>query len=111
MIVTCENAFVFVEGLKTCEVLEDSGDYAVTHQVVKKGLSTRATEALVRKLLSAKKDKTREEIDPNIRKLQDELSERLGAEVTIKHDSRGHGELKIRYSSLDELDGILENFK
>jgi hypothetical protein len=37
VIVTCENALVFVEGLKTCEVLEDSGEYAVTHQIVKKG--------------------------------------------------------------------------
>ncbi len=91
--------------------LPESKQLDCAHQVIKKGLSVRATEALVRKLQSNKKDKTREEIDPNIRKLQDELSERLGAEVTIKHDSKGHGELKIRYSSLDELDGILGNFK
>lgn len=37
VIVSCEKAFVFVDGLQLCEVLEDTGDRAVVHQVVKKG--------------------------------------------------------------------------
>ena len=37
VITSCELAFVFVDGIQTCEVLEDSGDRAVVHQVVKKG--------------------------------------------------------------------------
>jgi ParB family chromosome partitioning protein len=91
--------------------LPESKQLDCAHQVVKKGLSTRATEALVRKLQSAKKDKTREEIDPNIRKLQDELSERLGASVVIRHTASGKGSVQIRYSSLDQLDGILRRIK
>lgn len=39
VIVSCELAFVFVDGLQECEVLEDSGDRALVHQVVKKGWS------------------------------------------------------------------------
>jgi ribosome-associated toxin RatA of RatAB toxin-antitoxin module len=37
VIVSCEKAFVFVDGLEVCEVLEDSGDRALVHQVVKRG--------------------------------------------------------------------------
>jgi ParB family chromosome partitioning protein len=50
-------------------------------------------------------------VDPNIRALQDDLAERLGARVSIDHGQRGKGKLVIEYSSLDELDGILGHIK
>lgn len=37
VIISCEQSFVFVDGLKQCVVLEDRDDRAVVHQVVKKG--------------------------------------------------------------------------
>lgn len=37
VIISCEKAFVFVDGLEVCEVLEDSGDRALVHQVVMRG--------------------------------------------------------------------------
>ena len=37
VIVSCDRSFIFVDGLRTCEVLEDNGDIALVHQVVKKG--------------------------------------------------------------------------
>jgi hypothetical protein len=37
VILSCEKAFVFVDGLQSCEVLEDTGDRALVHQLVKKG--------------------------------------------------------------------------
>jgi len=40
VIVSCDQARVFVSGLRECEVREDSGTYAVTHQVVDKGWFT-----------------------------------------------------------------------
>src|SRR5690606_27722301 len=49
--------------------------------------------------------------DPDIRRLQEELSERLGAAVRIQHGIRGSGKLVIQYASLDELDGILERMR
>jgi ParB family chromosome partitioning protein len=36
-----------------------------------------------------------------------DLSEKLGARVTVKHQASGKGQLIVTYSSLDELDGIL----
>jgi ParB family transcriptional regulator, chromosome partitioning protein len=81
-------------------------------QVVAKGLSVRQTEALVRNLLAAqdKPDQPRV-LDPNIRHLQDDLSQRLGAKVQIQHTAKGKGKLVLNYNSLDELDGILKHIK
>ena len=83
------------------------------HQVVAKALSVRQTEALVRRLQEAQdtgpKEKPR--LDPNIRSLQDDLAERLGAKVAINHGSKGKGKLVIEYNSLDELDGILGHIR
>lgn len=86
----------------------------VARQVVAKSLSVRQTEALVRNLQQqtpGHKAKTKTELDPNIRALQDDLAERLGARVAIDHGQRGKGKLVIEYSSLDELDGILGHIK
>ncbi|WP_372982625.1 ParB/RepB/Spo0J family partition protein [Marinobacter sediminum] len=86
----------------------------VAKQVVAKSLSVRQTEALVRRVQQEKPDQKsgRETaVDPNIRALQDDLAERLGARVSIAHGQRGKGKLVIEYSSLDELDGILGHIK
>jgi len=80
--------------------------------VVKKGLSVRETEALVRRFVEharagkpAPADTPRE--DPNVRQLRETLAEKLGAAVELQHTAKGGGKLVIRYNSLDELDGIL----
>jgi ParB family chromosome partitioning protein len=83
--------------------------------VAKKGLSVRDTEAMVRALLNkatggaAARDE--KPLDPNVQRLQDELSEKLGAVVQIQHTSSGKGKVVVSYHSLDELDGILEHIK
>jgi ParB family chromosome partitioning protein len=50
-------------------------------------------------------------LDPNIRLLQDNLSERLGARVRLQHGTSGKGCVVIHYNTLDELDGILSRVK
>ncbi len=82
-------------------------------QVVGKGMSVRQTEALVRHLLDAKNKPPQEKkiLDPNIRRLQDDLAQRLGARVQIQHSAKGKGKLVLSYNSLDELDGILSHIK
>jgi ParB family transcriptional regulator, chromosome partitioning protein len=80
--------------------------------VASKGLSVRQTEALVRHLLAEKKPSiASKQMDPNIRHLQDDLSQRLGAPVHIQHSAKGKGKLVLTYNSLDELDGILSHIK
>ncbi len=81
--------------------------------VVGKGLTVRQTEALVRRLQQKGKNPTAapRTLDPNVRSLQDDLSQRLGAPVAIRHSARGRGQLVITYNSLDELDVILVHIK
>jgi ParB family transcriptional regulator, chromosome partitioning protein len=92
--------------------LQPEQQMQVARQVVAKSLSVRQTEALVRQVQQQKPDKkTQGKLDPNIRALQDDLAERLGARVSIAHGQRGKGKLVIEYTSLDELDGILGHIK
>lgn len=80
----------------------------VAHKVADKGLSVRETEQLVRKQLDPKpKTTASQSVDPDIKRLEDELSEKLGAAIKIQHKNNGKGQLVISYTSLDELDGIL----
>ena len=79
--------------------------------IVARGLSVRQTEALVRRLQQEKINPGETRLDPDIKLLQDNLSEKLGAPVMIQHTAKGKGRLVIRYSSLDELDGILDHIR
>jgi len=86
---------------------------------VKKKLSVRETEALVRRMLAHADASSREVAeasksargDPNIRKLESELTDRLGAKVRLQHGTSGKGKVVIDYTSLDELDGILQHLR
>jgi ParB family chromosome partitioning protein len=81
-------------------------------RVVKKRLSVRETEQLVRRIQQPKAAKSAvKEMDPDIRRFQQTLSEKLGANVQIQHGPKGKGKMIIQYNNLDELDGILEHIK
>lgn len=73
------------------------------------GWSVRETERRVKNQLNPqpKTTKASAETDPDIKRLQEQVSERLGASVEVQHKSNGKGKLVINYTSLDELDGIL----
>ncbi len=82
--------------------------------VAKKGLSVRDTEAMVRAMLNRPAGAATQEgkaLDPNVQRLQDELSEKLGAPVQIQHTGSGKGKVVVTYHSLDELDGILAHIR
>lgn len=83
-------------------------------QVVKKGLSVRDTERLVKRLLdggNAKPAKKTPAQNADIRRLEIEVSEKLGAKVSVVHTAKGAGQVVIKYNNLDELDGILKHIK
>lgn len=81
--------------------------------VAQKKLSVRETEALVKRLTTkpAAAQESAPRADANIRKLEGELSEKLGAKVAVQHTASGKGKLVISYHTLDELDGILEHIR
>jgi len=84
-------------------------------QVVKKGLSVRATERLVKHILvDSRRPPQAAPVarrDPDLVSLEQDLSDRVGAPVQVQHGARGKGKLVISYNSLDELDGILEHIQ
>jgi len=84
-------------------------------QVVKRGLSVRETERLVRSMLdktgTKKAQKPADSGNADIRRLEIEVSEKIGAKVRVNHTKKGTGKVVISYNSLDELDGILKHIK
>jgi ParB family chromosome partitioning protein len=85
------------------------------NMVVSQGLSVRETERLVRRMLNAienpKPKRAAKSVDPDIRRLVNDLSEKLGAKVDLQQGTKGKGKLVIGYNSLDELEGILDHIK
>lgn len=82
--------------------------------VVAKSMSVRQTEAFVRTTLAnieSPKAKSKQAVDPDIKLLEDQLSEKVGVPVTIQHGAKGNGKLVLKYNSLNELDGILHHIK
>lgn len=80
--------------------------------VVARGFTVRQTEALVRQWLNAPAEPVKAvKSDPDISRLEQRLAERLGAPVQIRHGQKGKGQLVIRYSSLDELQGVLAHIR
>ena len=81
--------------------------------VVGKGLSVRETERLVKRTLEnpAGETKSEKRPDPDIQRLEQNLSEKIGAKVAVQHGAKGKGKLVIQYNSLEELDGIIEHIK
>ena len=66
----------------------------------------------MRKIVDKKKAiKTKTTKDPDIQRLENDLTNQLGAKVRIKHKKTGAGTLSIKYSSTDELEGILSKIK
>ncbi len=86
-------------------------------RVAREGLTVRQTEALVRQMLqsaavtTAGKGGGKPQLDPNIASLQQDLTEKLGAQVQIQAARGGKGKLVVSYNSLEELDGILAHIR
>ncbi len=81
-------------------------------QLVAKGLSVRETERYVKALLNERsRPKVPRSKDPDVVRLEQGLSDTLGAPVEITYNNKGKGTLIIHYSSLDELDGVLAHIK
>ncbi len=82
----------------------------VAKLVAEKGLSVRETEKLVQALLAGQPAPTaivQKKIDPDLARLQEDLSDKLGAKVQIASGRKGRGKVTIEYASLDQLDSLL----
>jgi ParB family chromosome partitioning protein len=79
--------------------------------IVQRQLSVRAAEALVKDLLNndgKKKTASTSNQDPDVTRMEHKLSDRLGSRVSIQHSQNGSGRMQIRYTNLDEFEGIVD---
>ena len=90
---------------KVLLALSGGDQVRAARNVSKRQLSVRQTEVLVRGW--GTKATPDAPVDPNISRLETDLSGRLGAKVRIQHQQNGKGRLEIHYTSLEELDGVL----
>ena len=108
--VMVENGQLEMGHARALLVLEGAQQVDVAKSIVARELSVRQAEAWVKSLQNGQDGSSSvpQEIDPNIKKLQSELSDKLCARVVIRHQAKGKGQLIVHYSDVDELDGILE---
>ena len=90
--------------------LQDDEQTTTARSVVAKELTVRETEALIKKIQEPVKVKEEKVKDPDTKSLEQNLSEKLGSQVSISHNTKGKGKLVISYTNLDELDGIVARF-
>jgi ParB family transcriptional regulator, chromosome partitioning protein len=88
----------------------------IANKIIEDNLSVRDTELLLTKFQAVDlthanniKNKVKSVLDPDIKKLQKNLSDTLGTKVTIVTKAKGRGKLVIEYNNLEELEGILEH--
>jgi ParB family chromosome partitioning protein len=87
--------------------LEGARQIAAAQHIAQNGLSVRQAEALVQRSNDTKRKPNKKALDTDVRQLESELSDILGADVKIQPGSKGAGKVSIRYHSLDQLDGLI----
>jgi ParB family chromosome partitioning protein len=89
--------------------LEGELQVATARKVAAKGLSVRETEQLVNDLLhpKARMPRPKARSGRDIRRLEEEVSEKLGTTVEIKSGKKGSGRLVVHYMSHEHLDELL----
>lgn len=88
----------------------------LAEKIIQDDLSVREVESLVKKTMAdsgdnSEKNISKQQVKPSsskdVLRLQETLSDQLGASVSIKAKANGAGILKINYASLDQLDEII----
>lgn len=106
-----ENGDIELGHAKVLLGLQGPKQSVIAREVVAKQLSVRETEHLVARALveDATNSKLAPKVDPDLRRLETNLTDKVGCPVKILQATKGKGRLIIRYNSLDELDGIISH--
>ena len=92
--------------------LAKASQVQLAHRISAKGYSVREAERMVQHELSPPKKKSApKKEDRDVARLEEELADALGAQVKIRMGAKGDGQIAIGFSSLDQLDGILEKLR
>jgi ParB family chromosome partitioning protein len=96
--------------------LDRAGQIMLANQVVQRRLSVRETEKLVTRHIAGQEGsgarrppkRRSTDVDRDVARLQDHLSDVLGTTVVLKQGARGRGQLIIEFSGPDQFDGLLQ---
>lgn len=92
--------------------LAKSTQVELAHQIVHKSLSVRDAERLAKTTSAPPKSKKAAlSNNADVRRLETDLSDKLGTNVTIKLDKKNNGTVTIAFMGFEHLDGILERTK
>jgi ParB family chromosome partitioning protein len=93
--------------------LPKASQVQLAHRIASKGYSVREAERLVQHELNPPKQKAAaaKKTDRDLARIEEELADALGAQVKIRVNARGAGQINIGFSSLDQLDGLLEKLR
>ena len=91
--------------------LPSAGQIEAANLVVHKKLSVRETEVLAGRMTGFSSTKKHPKRDHDLLRLQEEVSARLGAQITIKSGKKNTGNVRIHYSNLEQLDEILNRLR
>jgi ParB family chromosome partitioning protein len=83
----------------------------LAQRVVQKRLSVREAERLAQHALKPPKENEPKKVDRDLLRLQEELSDALGAHVEIRTSRKGTGRIEIGFASLDQLEGLLQRLR
>lgn len=83
----------------------------LAQRVAHKGLSVRDAERLAQQALKPPKSVAAAKPDRDVLRLQDELSDALGAQVQIRANRKGAGKIQIEFGDLEQLEGILQRLR
>ena len=79
-------------------------------KIISKKLSVRQAEGLVRILKSSSNSSTKQK-DPNIKNLEEELTDKIGMRVFVKNKRNNSGIISLEYKGTDQLDRLVEIIK
>lgn len=91
--------------------LDPASQIQIANLVATRGFSVRETERMVQRMLNPRPNRASQPVDRDLLRLQEEVSDNLGATVRIKANRKGAGEVSIRFGNLDQLDGLLARLK
>ena len=89
--------------------LKTSQQVKCAQKISQRQLSVRSAESLVKQILKGdeKPKSVTMSQDPDVSRMENKISDRLGASVSIQHSQNGSGRMQIRYTNLDEFEGII----
>lgn len=105
-----ENGDIEMGHARALLALEGRQQIEAGRLIAAKGFTVREAEKLVKKILNPPPAKAPTAPDPDVERLQQRLSDELGSVVKIQQTKKGQGRLVINYSSLSELDQIINKF-